>query len=452
MEISLLMGILALVIVGVFFISRFVLGVKLKQMISENEQQCVFLTAQKSDLERQLQQTQARLMQETQRFQELNVAFVQQKTAFTEQKKNLEDKLAFLQESEQRLSDQFQKLAHQIFNTKQQEMNVSAQNNLNFVLNPFREQLSDFKKQIQDNYQSENNERLSLKHQIANLQNLNQNLAQEAVNLTNALKGSNKNQGDWGEMILTRLLENSGLTEGNEFKTQESFALESQRQMRPDVIVYLPQNRQIIVDSKVSLIAYERYFNAEQAAEQKIALEDHLKSIKKHVDDLSKKSYQKHADIQTLDYVLMFMPIENALQIAMQYEPNLLKWAADKNVLLVTPTSLMVTLRTIHLLWQQDNKNKNAEEIAQKAADLYDKFVGFVEDLEKLGTNLKQAQDHYQKSMNKLTQGSGNLVKRVDDFKKMGIAPKKSLQNNKNAMIKMALTHDEVTETESTWH
>lgn len=442
--------IIACILVGSIVIA----SLKIKNVTNENNQKIAFLTQQKDQLEAQCQTVNLKLAQEIKDHQALNILFVQQKTLFAEQKKNLEDKILFLNQSEQRLSDQFQKLAQDIFQSKQKEINESTQTNLNLVLNPFKTQLNDFKQQIQTHYEHESKERHTLKHEITNLQQMNQNLAQEAVNLTNALKGNNKIQGNWGELILIRLLENAGLKEGIEFKTQESFDVSSEqisntaKKMQPDVIVYLPKNRQVIIDSKVSLVAYERYFNAETEAEKQDAFMQNVNSITNHINELSKKQYDKNKKINTLDYVLMFIPIENALQTAIMADPNLLKSAADKNILLITPTSLMVTLRTIHSLWQQEYKNANAEAIAKKAAGLYDKFVNFVDDLEKLGSHLEKSQEFYAKTTNKLFQGKGNLIKNIEGFKEMGIVSNKSLTKAKMTSIQHVLIDDQFEESE----
>lgn len=444
----LLLGIGIIFIVLIIGVSIFISHLKIKQAKTENEQKIIYLTQQLDDMTEALRQKELNLTQENQKYQALLLNYSQQKVLFEEQKKGLDEKILFLQESEKRLSDQFQKLAQDIFKTKQREINESTQQNLNFVLNPFKEQLGEFKKQIQTHYESESKERHTLKFEIAGLQQMNQNLAQEAINLTNALKGNNKVQGNWGEMILARLLENAGLKEGIQFKTQQSFAVaatqtnQQYKRLQPDVVVYLPHDRQVIIDSKVSLIAYEQYFNAETQEAKNTALSAHLQSIKKHIQDLSGKNYVKIHQLNTLDYVLMFIPIENALQVALNEEPDLIKRAADQNVLLITPTSLMVTLRTVHSLWQQEYKNKNAENIAKEAEGLYDKFLGFVDALHDLGNNLNQAQNHYHTTMTRLTDGNGNLIKRVENLRKLGIKPKKPLNQSKNKEVIEALIED----------
>ncbi|MBS4063213.1 MAG: DNA recombination protein RmuC, partial [Chitinophagaceae bacterium] len=301
------------------------------------------------------------------------------------------------------------------------------------LLNPLKTELGEFKKKVDDVYVAEAKERHVLKAEIDRLITMSQQVSQEANNLTTALKGNNKTQGNWGEMLLESILENSGLVKGSQFFTQEFIRDaggnvikdEEGRGLQPDVMVKYPDQRTIIIDSKVSLINWEQYVNSEDEAERNRALSLHLSSLKSHIDGLSKKNYPKYA--KALDYVLLFVPIEPAFLEAVKKDTNLWKYAYDKNIMLVSPTNLLAVLKIIADLWKVEQQNQNAIEIAMKAGSMYDKFVLFLESMESVGNGIKNAQTAYDKAMGQLSTGRGNVVKQMEDLKKMGADAQKQI-------------------------
>ncbi len=343
-----------------------------------------------------------------------------------EQRQNSE-KLALLKGAEEEMKLQFSKLANDIF---EQRSKVHAEQNrlqLDTILKPFKEQVDAFGKKIEDNYITETKERHLLKDQIVQLRSLNERLSDDANNLTKALKGENKTQGNWGELILERILESSGLREGHEYETQGSYKDEQGKMYRPDVLVHLPDEKDIVIDSKVSLVAYEHYIKAEDEIEKANALKQHIASIRAHIKGLSDKKYEDLVGVKSLDFVLLFMPIEGAYMLALENDANFFQEAIKENIMVVGPSTLLVTLRTIEYIWRNERQEQNAQEIAQKGADLYDKFVGFVEDMEKIGGQISRTQESYDSAMNKLSTGKGNLIKRTEDMKKLGIKTKKKI-------------------------
>ncbi|MEF1186267.1 DNA recombination protein RmuC, partial [Vibrio sinaloensis] len=300
---------------------------------------------------------------------------------------------------------------------------------------PLKEQLEGFKRQVNDSFTVEAKERHTLVHELKNLQRLNEQMTREAVNLTQALKGDNKQQGNWGEVVLARVLAESGLREGHEYQTQVSLQNEAGKRYQPDVIVHLPQDKQVVVDSKMALVAYERYFNAETDSQRDKALSDHLLALRAHIKGLSNKDYHQLKGIQSLDYVLMFIPVEPAFQIAIQADPSLVKEAMEHNIILVSPTTLLVALRTIDNLWRNERQNQNAQVIAERASKLYDKLRLFVDDMESLGGALDRANQNYQGAMNKLATGRGNVIRQAESFKQLGVEVKKPISS---ALTQMA--------------
>lgn len=364
---------------------------------------------QKSRLETQLREQQARHEQ------------VNQSNA---------EKLQILEQAEVRLKQQFEHLANQLFEEKTAKVDVQNRQSLEGLLSPLREQLDGFKKQVNDSFSQEAKERHTLVHELKNLQRLNEQMTREAVNLTQALKGDNKQQGNWGEVVLARVLAESGLREGHEYQTQVNLQNEAGKRYQPDVIVHLPQNKQVVVDSKMALVAYERYFNAETDAQRDQALNAHLVALRAHIKGLSMKDYHKLKGIQSLDYVLMFIPVEPAFQVAIQADPSLVKDAMEQNIILVSPTTLLVALRTIDNLWRNERQNENAKLIAQRATKLYDKLRLFVDDMQGLGGALDKANQTYQGAMNKLATGRGNVIRQAESFKQLGVEVKRPISSD----------------------
>lgn len=341
-----------------------------------------------------------------------------------------QEKIADMNAAEQRLQTQFENLANKIFDEKQQRYTQQAKTNIESVLAPFKNQLDAFKQQIADQHIREGQERASLKTEILGLKALNQKITEEAAALTNALKGDNKQQGNWGEVVLERILKESGLREGHEFETQVNIASEQGKRQLPDVVVHLPNDKDVVIDSKVSLTAYERYYNCKDEVEKASYLKQHVTSIKSHVKGLGSKDYQSLKGLKTLDYVLLFIPIESAFMLAIEEEPDLITMALNKNIMLVSPTNLLVALRTINNIWQYEYQNQNAQRIAEQAAKLYDKFVGFINDMEKIGKAIEGANTTYEQAMNKLSKGRGNIIRQIESFKTLGVQPNKKLSVN----------------------
>ena len=329
--------------------------------------------------------------------------------------------------SEEKLGEQFELLSQRIFNDKSSQFKTLNQESLSQLLNPFKDQLEGFKKQVNDCYINESKERYNLQNEITKLAKLNQQMQQETTNLTNALKGDNKQQGNWGEVILQRILESSGLREGHEYHTQVSYKNEQGQRLQPDIIVNLPQNKNIIIDSKVSLIAYERFFNSDDPQTQKEALQAHVTSVRQHIKGLGKKDYQKLIGTNSLDYVLLFVAVEPAFIAAVEQDPELVKLALDNNILLASPTNLMIALRTIENLWRFDLQEKNGRLIAKQAGKLYDKLRLFSQNMIDLGAQLNKAQSTYDHALKQFSQGRGNIISQTQSLKEMGVPIKQSL-------------------------
>ncbi|OCH05531.1 DNA recombination protein RmuC [Aliivibrio fischeri] len=344
-----------------------------------------------------------------------------------EERKASQEKIELLERAEERLKQQFENLANQLFEQKTKTVDEQNKVSLEGLLSPLKEQLEGFKKQVNDSFGFEAKERHTLVHEIRSLQQLNERMTQEAVNLTNALKGDNKQQGNWGEVVLSRVLKESGLREGHEYDTQVSMDDEDGKRFYPDVIVHLPDEKDVVVDSKMTLVAYERFFNSEDFNQKEHALDEHLMAIRSHLRGLSKKDYHKLNGLRSLDYVLMFIPVEPAFQVAIEADPSLISDAMEQNIIIVSPTTLLVALRTISNLWRNERQNQNAKIIAERASKLYDKMRLFVDDMEAVGGALDKANQSYQGAMNKLASGRGNLIRQAESFKELGVEVKRDI-------------------------
>ena len=358
---------------------------------------------------------------------ELQASFQSQQASFAQERVNFTEKLSLLENAEKQLSTQFENLANKIFEQKSEKFTKTSQLGIDQLLSPLKEQIENFKRQISDQYIKEGQERASLKTEILGLKELNKQITEEASALTNALKGDNKTQGNWGELVLERILKESGLRKGHEYETQKSLKDEDGKRYQPDVVVHLPNDKDIVIDSKVSLIAHEKLVNAENEESKQLAIKEHILSVRGHIKGLSKKDYQDLQGVRTLDYVLMFIPIESAFISAIEHEPQLIKFALDNQIMLVSPTNLLVALRTINNIWQYEYQNQNANKIAEQARKMYDKFHGFVADMDKIGRNIEASAKAFDSAMNKLSTGKGNLVRQAEQFKTLGVLPTKSL-------------------------
>jgi DNA recombination protein RmuC len=337
------------------------------------------------------------------------------------------EKLSLLTEARQELGDRFKTLANEILEEKSKRFAEENKQGLETLLAPLREKLGEFQLKVEQTYDKESRERLTLQGEIKRLAELNEQISEDAVNLTRALKGDAKTQGMWGEFVLEKLLESSGLRSNEEYIVQKTFQNADDRKSRPDVVINLPDKRHIVIDSKVSLTAYERYVSAEEDADRELALRQHLASVRTHVMELSGKSYQNLYGLESLDFVLMFVAVESASMLAMQSERGLFLDALRKNVLIVSPSSLIGVLRTIAHIWRQEYQNRNAKELARQCAALYDKFVGFVEDLEDIGRKLAATQQSYEDAKGKLSTGRGNLIRQAERIRSLGVKPTKAL-------------------------
>lgn len=395
-----------------------------------------------TELEQQLNQLQRKQV-ETQLALSKSHALQQTIQATSEAEKNaLKDKVELLENAEQRLQLQFESLANKIFEDKSQHLKQQNASQLDGVLGPLKQQLEGFRRQVHESYTQEQSQRSALKHQLENLQNLNLKMSQDAINLTKALKGDNKQQGNWGEVILERVLQESGLRQNHEYQVQQDLKNDQGKRFKPDVIVHLPEGKDVVIDAKMTLVAYERYFNSEDDAVRQQAIKDHIVAIRAHLKGLSQKDYHKLHGIQSLDYVLMFIPVEPAFLLAIEKEPELIHEALDNNIMLVSPTNLLVALRTISNIWRYELQNQNAQKIAQQAGKLYDKLCGYLDDMEKVGRALETADKAYQLAMNKLAKGKGNVIRQAHQMQKMGIESSKSIDKQ---LVEQALLDDEST-------
>ena len=332
-----------------------------------------------------------------------------------------------LNEAKEALTSQFKNLANEILEDKSKRFTEQNAANLDALLKPLQTKLTEFKEQVSNSYGNEARERFALKSEIERLANLNLRMSDETRSLTQALKGDSKVQGNWGELVLESILESSGLRKGEEYLVQDSHTLTDGSRLQPDVVVKLPEGRSLVVDSKVSITAYARHAETTDplVAEQELAA--HIQSLRQHIQGLSSKNYSALYGLGSVDFVLMFVPIEPAFLLALKTAPNLYQEALAKNIVLVCPSTLMATLRTVAHLWRQDHQNRNALEIAKQCGTLYDKFVGFVDDLEKLGQRLDQAQSSYHDAFNKLKTGKGNLIRTAEKVRELGVKPSKAI-------------------------
>ncbi len=328
---------------------------------------------------------------------------------------------------QKRLITEFENIANKILKERSDEFSAANHKNISEILNPLKEKIQSFEKKVDDTYDKELRDKISLREEVRKLAELNTRVSEDANNLTKALKGDVKKQGNWGEVILERVLERSGLTKGQEYEREEVVEGVDSKVQRPDVIIHLPDNKHIIIDSKVSLVAYERMMTTETDETQFIYLKEHLTSIRSHVKLLSEKNYQNALNINTPDFVLMFIPIESSFSVAVQGDPELFSYAWERKIVIVSPTTLLATLRTISSIWKQENQTKNAQEISRLSATLYDKFVGFVEDLQKIKTNIDRTSNAYDDAVRKLKDGSGNIIRTAEKIKELGIRTNKSL-------------------------
>ena len=385
------------------------------------------LEAERLALLAELQQGRGELQMAQEHASQLQTQLAAQATQLEAERRAAHDKLALLAEAREALSHQFKSLANDILEEKSRRFAEQNQLSLGQLLDPLRSRLADFQGRVEQFYDAEGKQRSALAQQVHQLMQLNQTLSEDAKNLTQALKGSTKAQGNWGELILERVLESAGLRKGFEYDVQENHLRADGSRAQPDVVIHLPENRHLVIDAKASLLAYEEWAHADDEAVRAGAQRRHLDSVRQHIKGLAERNYQQLYALQSLDFVLMFVPIEPAFMLAVTADNQLYSDAWNRNVLLVSPSTLLFVLRTVAHLWRQEAQTRNAQEIAQRGADLYDHLTAFVEELEKVGKNLGQAQDAYQKAFNKLSKNRGNVIRRAEMLKELGIKPAKAL-------------------------
>jgi DNA recombination protein RmuC len=399
--------------------------------LAKAEERALGLSLERDKADKQLQEERIRYDHLTTILnQELNAEKARMAKAeeqFIAQRQRLADQEKSIQEIQQKFQLEFQNVANKLLDEKSQKFIETNRSNLDILLNPLKENIKAFEEKVDKVYKAESDERNVLRGEITQLMALNKQISEEATNLTKALKGDSKKQGNWGEVVLERVLERSGLVKDREYRLQASLTGTDGNRLQPDAIIDLPDEKHLIIDSKVSLIAYERLVNAETEDERKLYSKAHVESIRAHVLNLSSKNYHDLYQINSPDFVLLFVPIESSFSFAVQIDAELFSDAWDKRVVIVSPSTLLATLRTIASIWKQERQNRNVLEIARLSGAMYDKFVGFIGDMENIGKNIKSSQTAYDSAINKLTEGNGNLTLTADKIKKLGAKANKKL-------------------------
>ena len=403
----------------------------------------------KSEKEKSVLEGQNALLQSSQEIAENAALKVQKELRFLQQEKeqlltinsgqvadlkNLQQKLDENKEEVTKLQEKFTKefenLANKIFEDKSTKFTEQNKQNIQTILNPLQEKIKGFEDKVDKTHKESIDYHAALRQQIVGLKEMNLQMSKETINLTKALKGDNKTQGNWGELVLERVLEKSGLEKNREYFVQQSFTNDEGKRVLPDVVIHLPDNKKMIVDSKVSLTAYEQFVNSEDETQKALFLKEHINSLKRHIEQLSEKKYEDSYKSESPDFVLLFIPIEPAFAVAINSDNFLYNKAFDKNIVIVTPSTLLATLRTIDTMWNNEKQQKNALEIARQAGSLYDKFHGLLNDLIGIGKKIDASKTDYNAAMNKLVEGNGNLINSVEKLKKMGAKAKKALPEN----------------------
>lgn len=393
-----------------FFILR---SFRFNRALQELHEEAALLQEQKSDIES--------------RCRELEIEFRVLSTKYEHDAKAAKERFEMLKSAKEELSREFKVVANEIFEDKSIQFGATSKEQLELLLKPFREQIANFANQSKEQFINEAKERHLLKDELYRLAQMNEKLSQDALNLTKALKGENKTQGNWGEIVLERILEESGLREGSEYELQATLKDQESKTYRPDVIIHMPKGRDIIIDSKVSLSAYERFMSAQSDETRVRALKEHIASISTHIKSLSEKRYEKLEGVNSLDFVLLFMPIEGAFLLALEHDGEFFKRAYESNILVVSPSTLLVTLRTIEHIWRTQRQQEHAQKIASEAEGMLEKLALFVEEMQNLGNILQKAHQTYDNSMKRLSSGRGNVIKRAQNIVELGVKPKKEI-------------------------
>lgn len=418
------MDFLTLTIAGIFLAAGYILAYFIsKSNLSRLEERNKNIEEQNNQLNKKLETETERATKAENELATLNADFRNLKERLAEQKEEMK-------QLQSQFKTEFKNLANEILEEKSKKFTEQNREKLDQLLKPLGEKITNFQKKVEEAHKEDIKGRSSLGQHLKTLQELNQKMSEEAKNLTKALKGDSKQQGNWGEVILQRILEKSGLVKGREYDTQESTVTEDGRRLQPDVIVRLPDEKKLVIDSKVSLKAYEKYSSSDDLQEQEKALKQHINSLRGHVKSLHGKNYGQIHGIKSPDFVLMFIPIESAFGLALQHEPGLYNEAFDRNIIIVSPTTLLATLATIENVWKQEYQNKNAMEIAARGGALYDKFVLFVDSMKEIGNRIDQTQKSYDMAMNRLSAGAGNLVRQSEMLRELGAKTSKKLPDS----------------------
>lgn len=438
------------ILVLAVFIVALAIGFYVGKLISKTQSQSTTsgLEERINGLLNQIEQLKQQFIQERNQFEKNTNQLVSEKENLQKEKESLSIHLAKKENDfdnllernkeqkhevealQEKFTKEFENLANKIFEEKTTKFTEQNKENMKIILNPLQEKIQLFEKKVEDTHKESIDYHAALRQQILGLREMNEQMSKETLNLTKALKGDSKMQGNWGELVLERVLEKSGLEKGREYEVQQSFTNEEGNRILPDVIINLPDGKKMVVDSKVSLTAYERFVNEEDDVLKATYLKEHVNSLKRHVDQLSDKNYQDIYHMESPDFVLLFVPIEPAFALALNEDNSLYNKAFEKNIVIVTPSTLLATLRTIDSMWTNQKQQENAIEIARQAGALYDKFEGFVSDLIKIGKKMDEAKSEYGNAMNKLVEGKGNLVRSAEKLKKMGAKAKKALPEN----------------------
>ena len=370
---------------------------------------------------------------------DIDIRLTQKVSEFNNLEEKLNDNKNEVEKLQEKFTKDFEILANKILEEKSSKFTEQNQENIKRILNPLQEKIQTFEKKVEDTHKESIDYHAALRQQILGLKDLNLQMSKETVNLTKALKGDSKTQGNWGELVLERVLEKSGLEKDREYFVQQSFVNDKGKRILPDVVIHLPDNKKMVIDSKVALTAYEQYVNAEEDIDKEKYIKEHVNSLKRHIEQLSEKKYEDIYKIESPDFVLLFIPIEPAFAVALNADNQLYNKAFEKNIVIVTPTTLLATLRTIDSMWNNEKQQKNAIEIAVQAGRLYDQFINLTDDLIKVGNQLKTVQGSYDSSMKKLT-GTGNLIKKVENIKKLGA---KGTKNFNDKLLGRALDDED---------
>ncbi|HMR45614.1 MAG TPA: DNA recombination protein RmuC [Bacteroidia bacterium] len=399
----------------------------IKQLLSEKEIAVGSMQVSLHEAKSRILEAENLFSQERDSMLKLTAQHAALNTKNTDLQEKLNAQKTEIEQLQQRFKTEFENLANKILEEKSIKFTEQNRINLDLVLNPLKEKIKDFEDKVEKTYKTESSERISLKEQIKNLLDLNKQLSSEANNLATALKGDNKMQGNWGELVLEKILESSGLIKDQEYRTQVVTTNVEGDRIKPDVMVFLPEQKHLIIDSKVSLVAYSQMISSTDDTERSKATALHIQSVKNHIKLLSEKSYQTAAGYNTPDFVLLFMPIEPAFSVVMQADPEIYQFAWDKKIVIVSPTTLLATLRTVASIWKQERQVKNALLIAEEGGKMYDKLVLFIADMISIGKKMDGAKEDYVEAMKKLTDGSGNLIGKAQKMKELGAKAQKSL-------------------------